>query len=188
MDPEPPGDAEHAPSPDIQRALVESYRRFLAFLENRLGNRALAEEVLQAAFARQLERTEPLSDAEGAIAWMFRVLRNAVIDHHRHSGAEARALEGHRREMEGASFELELKDQVCACFKALLPTLKPEYSEVLSRVDLDERPIGEVAQQLGITSNNATVRLHRARQALGKQLARSCGTCATHGCLDCTCG
>lgn len=176
------------PSPDVQQVLVDNHRRFLAFLESRLGNRALAEEILQAAFVRQLERLEPLSDAEGAIAWMFRVLRNALVDHHRHAGAEARALEGHLREMAGASFELELKDEVCACFKALLPTLKPEYSEVLRRVDLEERPIADVAQQLGITGNNATVRLHRARQALGKQLSRSCGTCATHGCLDCTCG
>jgi RNA polymerase sigma-70 factor (ECF subfamily) len=32
------------------------------------------------------------------------------------------------------------------------------------------------------------VRLHRARQALKRELERSCGTCATHGCLDCTCG
>jgi RNA polymerase sigma-70 factor (ECF subfamily) len=31
------------------------------------------------------------------------------------------------------------------------------------------------------------VRLHRARAALKTRLEQSCGTCATHGCLDCTC-
>ena len=44
------------------------------------------------------------------------------------------------------------------------------------------------AEDLGITPNNATVRLHRARKALKRELERSCGTCATHGCLDCGCG
>jgi hypothetical protein len=28
----------------------------------------------------------------------------------------------------------------------------------------------------------------RAREALRKQVAVSCGTCAEHGCLNCTCG
>jgi len=31
-------------------------------------------------------------------------------------------------------------------------------------------------------------KLARAREALKKQVVRSCGTCADHGCLDCTCG
>lgn len=50
------------------------------------------------------------------------------------------------------------------------------------------REVAEVASGLGITANNATVRLRRAPQALKRQLARSCGTCSTHGCLDCSCG
>jgi RNA polymerase sigma-70 factor (ECF subfamily) len=70
----------------------------------------------------------------------------------------------------------------------LLPNLKSEYAEVLRRVDLEEIPVAQVATELDITTNNATVRLHRARQALKRELERSCGTCATHGCLDCTCG
>lgn len=49
-------------------------------------------------------------------------------------------------------------------------------------------PLQKVAKALGITTNNATVRLHRARRALKRELERSCGICATHGCLDCTCG
>jgi RNA polymerase sigma-70 factor (ECF subfamily) len=70
----------------------------------------------------------------------------------------------------------------------LVPTLRAEYAEILRRVDLDEEPLSEVARQLGITPNNASVRLHRARRSLRRQLERSCGTCATHGCLDCRCG
>lgn len=72
--------------------------------------------------------------------------------------------------------------------KTLLPNLKSEYAEVLQRADLEELPIGQVAAELDITPNNATVRLHRARQALKRELKRCCGTCAAHGCLDCTCG
>ncbi|MGH7821909.1 MAG: hypothetical protein ACREQ9_19275 [Candidatus Binatia bacterium] len=59
---------------------------------------------------------------------------------------------------------------------------------MLRRVDLDERSLAGAADALGITTNNAAVRLHRARRALRRQLERSCGTCAEHACLDCRCG
>jgi RNA polymerase sigma-70 factor (ECF subfamily) len=33
----------------------------------------------------------------------------------------------------------------------------------------------------------AGVRVFRAREALKKRVMESCGTCAEHGCLNCTC-
>jgi DNA-directed RNA polymerase specialized sigma24 family protein len=39
----------------------------------------------------------------------------------------------------------------------------------------------------GITANNLTVRLHRARQRLRIELERTCRICSRHGCLDCSC-
>jgi RNA polymerase sigma-70 factor (ECF subfamily) len=44
------------------------------------------------------------------------------------------------------------------------------------------------AAQKGLTAGNAAVRVFRAREALKKRVAQSCGTCAEHGCFDCTCG
>jgi RNA polymerase sigma-70 factor (ECF subfamily) len=70
----------------------------------------------------------------------------------------------------------------------LLETLRPEYADAVRRVDLDEISVQELAREAGITANNAAVRLHRARLALKRQLEKSCGTCVTHGCLDCACG
>jgi RNA polymerase sigma-70 factor (ECF subfamily) len=58
---------------------------------------------------------------------------------------------------------------------------------LIRRVDLDEATIADVASEMGITPGNARVKLHRARRALRRQLELSCGSCAEHGCLDCTC-
>ena len=44
------------------------------------------------------------------------------------------------------------------------------------------------AKEKDLTPNNASVRRFRSREALRRQLERSCGTCAEHGCLDCDCG
>jgi RNA polymerase sigma factor (sigma-70 family) len=171
----------------VTRALVENHRHFLAFLERRVGNRAVAEELLQAAFVRSLEKSGALREGESAVAWFYRLLRNALIDHYRRQAAEGRALEREAREATEVGPDPELKEAICACVGELLPTLKPEYAQLLRQVDLEERSVPEVAAEVGITPNNAGVRLHRARQALKHQLERSCGTCATHGCLDCSC-
>jgi DNA-directed RNA polymerase specialized sigma24 family protein len=77
---------------------------------------------------------------------------------------------------------------VCACVLSLVDTLKPEYGAAIRRVDLDGVSVRGYAEEAGITPGNAGVRLHRAREALRRQLARGCGTCLMHGCLDCRCG
>ena len=174
-------------SPEVVAKLVANHREFLSFLEKRVASRAVAEELLQSAFVRSLEKGGALRDDESAVAWFCRLLRNALIDHYRKSAAEERALVRSALEPEPPTDE-EIHGAVCKCMNALLPTLKPEYASLIDRVDLNDASISAVAQELAITPNNAMVRLHRARQALKQQLERSCGTCASHGCLDCTCG
>lgn len=179
-----------AREPAVLRALVDNHRNFLAFLERRLGRREEAEEILQDAFVRGIDRLGTLREGESSVAWFYRLLRNALVDHYRSRGAEARALERVAREPEGhePAPDEELMDTVCACVGALVDTLKPEYAAALRRVDLEGAAVHAWAAEAGITANNAGVRLHRAREALRRQVERSCGTCATHGCLDCTCG
>ena len=177
-------------TPDVLDVLVENHRRFLAFLERRVGSRAEAEDILQDAFVRSLDRAGTVRDPEAVIPWFYRLLRNAVIDHHRRRGAEDRALAyaaGTADEAEPGADEA-LRDEVCACVGALVETLKPEYATAIKRVDLDGSTVAAFAREAGITANNAGVRLHRAHEALRRQLAQSCGTCATHGCVDCHCG
>ena len=91
-------------------------------------------------------------------------------------------------ETESPAADAELLHEACRCVAELLDTLKPEYATALREVEMQERSVGEYAREAGITANNAAVRLHRARTAMRNQLLKSCGTCAEHGCLDCTCG
>jgi RNA polymerase sigma factor (sigma-70 family) len=179
-----------APEPDaaVVAAWVENHRRFLAFLERRVESRAVAEEILQTAFVRGLEKTGEIRDAERAVAWFYRLLRNAIVDHYRARDSERRGLAALVQEI-GDAVEPppDIESEICRCFAALLPALRPEYAEILRRVDLEGARPADFARANGLTANNAMVRLHRARQALRADLQRSCRTCADHGCLDCSC-
>jgi RNA polymerase sigma-70 factor (ECF subfamily) len=171
----------------LAEALVDNHRHFLSFLERRVGSREEAEDILQEAFVRSLERGDQLRDAESAKAWFYRLLRNAVIDHYRHRGAESRALAAVAAESSEIAPDEEMFDEVCRCIDTLVDTLKPEYAEAIRRVELEEMPVKTYAEQAGITQSNAGVRVFRARQALRKQVLASCGTCAEHGCEACGC-
>jgi RNA polymerase sigma-70 factor (ECF subfamily) len=166
--------------------LLEARAAFLGFVERRVGNRAVAEDVLQAAYVRALE-TSAAPENESVVAWFYRVLRNALVDRARRRGAEERALERASQEPVDAPDDA-LEREVCACVGRILPTLKPEYAAALESVELRGTSVAELAEATGITPNNAAVRLHRARHALRRQLERTCGACSRHGCIDCSCG
>ena len=179
-------DATGSLSQPVIDQLVANHREFLAFVERRIGNRALAEEIVQDAFVRSLDRGDEIR--ESVLGWFYRVLRNAVIDRQRRQAVADRRLDQFAAELEssGDGGE-ELTGVVCRCVAQLADTLKPEYADALRRIEVEGVAVKDYADAAGISANNAGVRIFRARDALRKQVARSCGTCAHHGCLDCTC-
>lgn len=173
-------------SPEVVKTLVDSHDQFLRFLQSRVGSREVAEDILQAAFVKTVERGGEIRDQESAVAWFYRVLRNALIDHHRRHAVDLRFREDAARAAP-SSEDTELEKAVCQCVKSLIPTLKNEYGEILQKVDIEGAAVTDVAAAESITPNNAMVRLHRARKALYERLVQTCGTCTEHGCLDCSC-
>lgn len=169
--------------------LVQSKVRFLSFLERRLGSRADAEDLLQTAYLRAVAEAGTVRVEDKVVAWFYQLLRNLLVDHYRRRGAAARLEEylAHEIETAAAIADEELLREVCRCVTELIEGLKHEYKEILSRVELRDEPLQQVASELGITANNASVRLHRARESLRKALQATCGVCTEHGCLDCTC-
>ena len=176
-----------SPEPDSLAILLENHRKFLSFLQARVGDRAIAEEILQDAFVRNLSKIEELP-GDALVPWFYTTLRNAVIDRHRRLEVENRRLGEFARELEASqTIPEELQREICACVGRLAETLKPEYADALARIDVEGRPVKDYAASQGLSANNASVRVHRARQALKKRVMESCGMCAEHGCVDCTC-
>lgn len=168
--------------------LILQRSKFLQFVKGRVTTPSTAEDILQSAYMRAMEKLSTLHKDESAVAWFYRILRNAVIDHYRHRAVEDRALEQWAKELITETQPDEsMHHIVCQCIEGVLSTLKPQYSEILRSVDLAENPLENFARSAGITPGNAAVRVHRARQALKKQLKATCGMCAEHHCIDCTC-
>ena len=176
------------PATTVVATLLDNHRAFLRYLERRTGDRALAEDILQDAFVKAISRPDQLPSDEGSVQWFYRVLRNAAIDRFRRIKAADRQVEAFQRELEDHIEPTpETRNEICECVSRLAHTLKPEYAEALQAIEVREQPVKAYAAEAGISATNAGVRIFRAREALKQRVKESCGTCATHGCLDCSC-
>lgn len=173
-----------AASERLARKLVAERETFLAFVRGRVRSGADAEDIFQQALVKAATHASELRDPAHERAWFFQILRRTLADHHAQWALRESKLRALAAEMEEATPE---EVATCACTLGQLEQLRPEYSEMLRRVDLDEQPLAEVAEALGITLNNTTVRLHRARRALRERLFTFCGAESVKACLDCDC-
>jgi len=158
----------------IEREIVDSLPFYRRLALCRLRSLSDAEDVTQAFALKALERADQLRDPLAVRGWLRRVFETTLVDHCRGRGR--------RRERE-VSFDLHLHDKIENGdspdqppfdpgheVAKLLPRLKPQYANIVRNMDLLDRPRSDVAGELGITVNNLTVRLHRARSALRAQI------------------
>jgi RNA polymerase sigma factor (sigma-70 family) len=171
----------------VEDAIIKNLQTFLAFARKRLGDHHLAEDVVQDSLIKALAADRQPDTEEETTAWFYRILRRSIIDVYRKQGARGRALERFEKELPETPGEEEERE-LCKCFRRLLPMVPEQYRELLEEVDLKGKEPEQVAATLGLTRNNLTVRLHRARKQLRKALTANCGACSAHGCIDCTCG
>ena len=162
--------------------------QFLRFLRNRMRHEEDAEELLQDAFLKSLEKSSEVRDKEKIVAWFYRVLRNSVVDYYRKAGKKTQELAGILADLDKLAIAAsEHRNEICQCLHPLLENIKPEYREALTTIDLAGGSIRDLAKRAGITEGNAAVRVHRARDAMRKQIQMACGACAEHHCIDCDC-
>ncbi len=70
------------PSADIEQ-LVESRDQFLGFVQRRISDPVLAEDILQTSLLKAVQNYDGLQDHDRLVPWFYSILRNAVTDAHR---------------------------------------------------------------------------------------------------------
>ncbi len=151
----------------VQRHLPRGYRIAWRVLRHRED----AEDVVQDAFLRALERIDQCDPARPFGPWFFRIVATTAINKQRSA---------RRRQTEELS-EREISDAVgpadAASLSALrqdvdasLSTLPPVQRQLIELVTFEEFTPTEAAQLLEIPPGTARWHLHEARKALRTQL------------------
>lgn len=172
----------------VSHALREHQLALSAYVRARVPSSEV-EDLLQSAALKAFERAESLEDPARVLPWLYRIHHNLIIDRVRANKSRRRMLD--RVEQQEAhtadQSEFVASNETCACSVHLAHTLPSNYADILDLVDLGDASITQAASQLGISTNNAMVRLHRARKALKKTLMDHCGVSDFRQCNNCRC-
>jgi RNA polymerase sigma-70 factor (ECF subfamily) len=143
-------------------------------LPNGMDERDLAQEVFLRVFAKleSFRRDRPLEH------WVARLTRNLCFDHLRRqrrrgelrcadlTEAEERLLEAASARDAGPPPGTDSTSDVTALVGKLLRTLRPDEERVLRLLDLEDRPVKEIAALLGWGESRVKVTAFRARRKL----------------------
>jgi RNA polymerase sigma-70 factor (ECF subfamily) len=122
------------------------------------GDRIVAEDATQEAFARALARWRRLRNRPWAGGWVTTTALNVA----RRSLRRPRGAEMREAGDPDVDAILDLRKAL-----AMLP---PRQQEALILHHLEDRPVADVAAAMGVAEGTVKSHLHRARQALAEKL------------------
>jgi RNA polymerase sigma-70 factor (ECF subfamily) len=169
-----PSDAtlvERLPRNDSGDELRELYRRYsgqlFGFACNALGDRGLAEEVVQDVFARAWRHAGDYDPGRASVrTWLFSIARNRVVDARRRAavrpGVTVEAEPESPAELDRALEQAVLRWQVAAA----LARLSPEHREVIRLAHYGGLTLREIAERKGIPLGTVKSRTSYALRSL----------------------
>jgi RNA polymerase sigma-70 factor, ECF subfamily len=141
------------------------------FIVSRVGDEPTAEDILQEVFLKIHAQLERLKDTAKLESWVYRITRNAIIDHHRRSRVSVELpkdlVAEDRDELAG---EIDLKPSV----KRMVESLPEPYRQALILTEYEGLSQVELARRLGISFSGAKSRVQRAREKVRQMLLECC--------------
>ena len=169
-----PSDAtlvERLPRDDSGDELRELYRRYsgqlFGFACNALGDRGLAEEVVQDVFARAWRHADDYDPQRASVrTWLFSIARNRVVDARRRAavrpGVTVDPEPESPAELDRALEQAVLRWQIAAA----LARLSPEHREVIRLAHYGGLTLREIAERKGIPLGTVKSRTSYALRSL----------------------
>ena len=151
------------------------FPKIYAYVYKRCGHQQTAEDVVSIAFTKVFTGLGTYDAKSGSFkAWVYRIATNVLIDHYRKQGRrpkEAEIPEGYDIEHKDAERADDRVDRKIdrGRIEHVLKQLPEKDQEVLQLKFFAELSNIEIAQALGISANNAGVRVYRSLKAFKKQ-------------------
>ena len=144
------------------------HARLYRFCLRMTGNRPASEDLVQDVFMRMLKYSRTFRDEMSFLPWMFRIARNACVDHLRRAAADRMpAQEPDEIESnEPAHEEASTHDERAELIRKALLALPAERREVLVLSRYEFKSYEEIARALGCSVGAVKVRAHRAIKQL----------------------
>lgn len=167
------------PSPALAMIATEAQDRetwkalrasLLAFVRARVENDATAEDIVQDVFLRGLVGRHELRDSDRFQAWLYRIARNAVIDHYRTRRPMADLPDNLAAEEPGAG----VIEELAGCMLPCMARLPETYREAIQLSEIEGLTLRETGSRLGLSLSGAKSRVQRGRAKLLESMKACC--------------
>ena len=162
-------------SPVNDRLVVlwrDYHDKLLGFIRSRVKSTDVAEDILQDVFIKIQKSLPGLLDTERMESWIYRIVRNAVIDHYRARKAFEEVPQSlaapEQDEEEQARYEIS------TCLAPMIATLPASYRDALRLSEIDGLKQKQVAEALGLSLSGAKSRVQRGRAMVLDLLTDCC--------------
>jgi len=149
----------------------EYYTRLHSFIQSRVGNSSIADDILQEVFVRIHSRINTLKESSKIQSWIYQITRNAIIYHYRlHKTKE---LPEALASPESDSSE-KTKQEIEGCIFPMIQSLPEHYRKALMLSEIEGLTQREVAAKQGLSLSGAKSRIQRGREMVKEKLLNCC--------------
>lgn len=149
----------------------ENASKMLRYASYQLRNQSVAEELVEEAFVRLLQRQEELSDHPNLAGWLWKTLQHLIL-------TEVKLAKYHREIPLEPGLNAAAPEETQETLADALPEgLSDHEREVLILFYQEELTHQEMAAQLGISEMNSRTRLFRAKNHCKKLWEKNSSTC-----------
>ncbi len=144
------------------------------FIRRRVPDDHVADDLLQETFLRVHIHLPTLADADRVAAWVYRIARNVVSDHHRKAANPIVALANTDPVDEAEDYREQLRCRGVGWMEEMIRSLPEGYREAVRLAEIEGFPQQEVAERLGLSLSGAKSRVQRGRGMLKDALDGCC--------------
>ena len=156
----------------IELIWKDYHNKLLAFIQKRVNNNNMSEDILQDVFVKILTRINTLRDASKLQSWLFQVTRNAISDYYRDKKKADTVPAGVLElEFENEDNMMKEAESWIGCLVKGLPDI---YREAVELSELEGIPQKDIARKLNISYTNARSRVQRGRNMMKDKLTECC--------------
>lgn len=155
----------------VERIWRDYHAALRGFIRARVRDDAVADDILQDVFVRIQSGIGGLREPGKLKSWIYRITRNAVVDHHRAS--KGLASLPHWLAAAEQDAEDRARQDIEDCLMPLIRRLPDKYREAVTLSEIDGLTQKQVAERLGLSLSGAKSRVQRGR-AMIKEMLQAC--------------
>ncbi len=150
----------------------EYHNKLYRFIQNRVSDASIADDILQEVIIKVHSRIETLKDGNKIKNWLYQIARNTIIDHYR-SQKQTQELSAEIANPEQNPID-KARQEIGTCLLPFIQSLPENYRQTLTLSEMEGLTQKAVAAKLGLSVSGVKARVQRGRAMVKDMLLECC--------------